>query len=352
MHGRARSSDGPTEIQVRSRGYALLLAGGYALLATLYIVVSSRLAASMSGSVEELRRIETMKGVLFVTVTALAAFFLAWAALRRLERAHSELRRREITILASDRRVFAGLLAATTAHDANNVLMGVIADIEDLPRVLSADPRVERLGTAIDRLITLNRRLMDTVRQGREGEATEVQLLREIRASIDSIRGHMLLRDCDLRVSGNDRLTLHTHPLLVHQIVTNLVINAAEATQSHGRIDVMLKEDRGYALIEVHDDGRGIPEARRPDLFTALQSTKPDGTGLGLFSVKSCAAALGGTAEVTASPLGGACFQVRLPLEMLAHAATSAPLPALPWAPADASRPGAITRPRESGDPA
>lgn len=333
---------------MRSRGYALLLAGGYALLAALYIVVSSRLAADMSASVEQMRRIETLKGVLFVTVTALAVFFGAWVLMSRLERAHSEIRRRDAAILSSDRRVFAGLLAATTAHDANNVLMGVIADLEELPRLLGADPRVERLNAAIDRLIALNRRLMGTVRQGREGEATEVHLLREIRASLDSIRTHLLVRGCDLRVSGDDALTLRTHPLLVHQIVANLVVNAAEATKSHGRIDVTLARDDGYAVIEVHDDGPGVPAERRAGLFDALVSTKTEGTGLGLFSVKSCAAALGGTAEVGVSPLGGACFAVRLPLEMLAHEATSAPLPTLPRSASIPSLP-AVMRPSGSG---
>lgn len=330
---------------MRSRSYALLLAGGYALLAAIYIVVSSSLAANMSASVEQLRRIETLKGVLYVVVTAFAVFIGAWVIMSRLERAHSEIRRRDGVILASDRRVFAGLLAATTAHDANNVLMGVIADLEELTQAFGVDPRVERLGAATERLIALNRRLMDTVRQGREGEATEVQLLREIRASIDSIRSHLLVRGCDIRVSGDDQVTLRTHPLLVHQIVTNLVVNAAEATKNRGRIDVKLGSEGGYAVIEVHDDGPGVPEPRRAGLFDALTSTKSDGSGLGLFSVKSCAAALGGTAEITNSPLGGACFRVRLPLELLTHAASTAPLPAMPKTRA-ASLPEALQGPR------
>jgi len=323
---------------VRSRRYALLLAGGYAVLAAVYIVVSSRLAASMSTSVEELRRIETIKGVLYVTVTALGVFCGAWAIMSRLEPATEDIRRRDAAILASDRRVFAGLLAATTAHDANNVLMGVIADLEELRLLLGPDPKVERLGAATERLIVLNRRLMDTVRQGREGEATEVNLLREIRTALESIRTHLLVRGCDVRVSGEDRLALRTHPLLVHQILTNIVVNAAEATRSHGRIDVMLKRDGRHALIEVHDDGPGVPEERRAGLFDALASTKTGGGGLGLFSVKSCAAALGGTVEVMSSPLGGACFRVLLPLEMLEDEATNAPLPTLPKAP-DPGRP-------------
>ena len=302
---------------MKSVRYALLLAGGYALLAVIYIVVSSRVAANLSASIDELRRIETLKGILFVAVTALGVFGGAWAMFSRLERAHAEVRRRSAAILASERRVFAGLLAAATAHDANNVLMTVIVDLEELRGVLGPDPKVERLAAATERLIALNRRLADTVRQGCEGEVQEVPLLREIRNALDLIRAHLMLRGCDLRVNGDEHLMLRTHPLLVHQILTNLVLNAAEATKRHGRIDVWLKQARGSAVIEVHDDGPGVAEERRAGLFDALLSSKPGGGGLGLFSVKACAAALGGAVEVDSSPLGGACFRVLLPIASL-----------------------------------
>lgn len=310
---------------MKSARYALALAGGYALLAAIYIVVSSRIAANLSANVDELRRIETTKGVLFVVVTALAVFAGAWAMISRLEHAHAENRRRAAAILTSERRVFAGLLAAATAHDANNVLMTVIADLEELRAVLGADPKVERLTEATERLIALNRRLSDTVRQGREGETQDVPLLNEIRHSLDSIRSHLLVRGCDVRVHGDESFSLRTHPLLVHQIVTNLVLNAAEATQRHGRIDVWIKHSGDVALLEVHDDGPGVPEERRAGLFDALLSSKTGGGGLGLFSVKACATALGGSVDVGASPLGGACFRVRLPANTLEERAPRAP---------------------------
>ncbi len=313
---------------MKSARYALALAGGYALLAAIYIVVSSRIAANLSASVDELRRIETTKGVLFVVVTALAVFAGSWAMFSRLERAHAENRSRAAAILASERRVFAGLLAASTAHDANNVLMTVIADLEELRAVLGADPKVERLTEATERLIALNCRLGDTVRHGRAGEVRDVPLLNEIRHALDSIHSHLLVRGCDVRVHGDEAFVVRTHPLLVHQIITNLVLNAAEATQRHGRIDVWVKRTNDAALLEVHDDGPGVPEARRPGLFDALLSSKADGGGLGLFSVKACATALGGSVEVGASPLGGACFRVRLPVNSLDESAQRQPVPA------------------------
>jgi len=318
MHGAAASPRGT----MRSLRYALLLAVGYALLATVYIVVSGRIAASLSSNVEQLARIEALKGVLYVIVTAVAIFAGGWALMRRLELADHEIGRRDAAILASERQVFAGLLAATTAHDANNVLMTVIADLQALRTSFGDRPEVVRLEAATERLIALNRRLLDTVRQGREAESADLQLLPEVESAIDAIRTTLRVRGCDVRIGGDATVRLHAHPLLIHRIVGNLVLNAAEATQSHGRIDVRVVRQGDRAAIEVHDDGPGVPESMRAGLFAALTTTKSGGSGLGLFSVQACARALGGAAEVGVSPLGGACFRVVLP------ALAAAPAPA------------------------
>jgi signal transduction histidine kinase len=132
---------------------------------------------------------------------------------------------------------------------------------------------------------------------------------------------------------------LHTHPLLLQQILANLVVNAGEACGGKGRIEVRLHDSPEFVLLEVHDDGPGVPVERRERIFDSLETTKPAGTGLGLFSVKSCVAALEGSVEVGDSPLGGACFRVRLP-----ELPREAPVASVP-APAE-TRAGAPSAPR------
>lgn len=300
---------------MRSTRYAVILASGYALLAGGYIVFSSSIAAHASASVEDLRRIEVVKGVVFVAVTAAAVFFGAWAALSRLERADAELLRRDHALLANERRIFAGLMAASTAHDANNVLVGVIGDLHELSGALGGGhPQLHRLRTAVERLIALNRRLLSTVRQGTASTLQDLDLAREVEETVSALRSHRELRERNLRLRTGGECRMRTHPLLVHQILTNLVVNAGEATREGGTVEVRLERRGGEATIEVHDDGPGVPAARREGLFDALETTKADGSGLGLFSVKACASALGGAVAVEDSPLGGACFRVRLPI--------------------------------------
>ena len=292
---------------------ALLLSAGYAILAALYIVFSSRIAANMSASIEDMQRIEVFKGVVFVAVTAAGVFAGAWYLFGRIERNADELRRRERALLETERRVFAGVLAASIAHDANNVLVGVLGDLYALRESLGKHEHLDRLQVSAERLAALNHRLLGVMRQGRPGPSQEVDLGREIRRSLDDLTSHRSVKGCRVNLQADASIPLRTNPLLVHQIVSKLVVNAGEATDGQGRIEVRLEQAAGVAQIEVHDDGPGVPAERRANLFDALETTKRDGSGLGLFSVRSCAAALGGGVEVGDSHLGGACFRVKLP---------------------------------------
>ncbi|MFI5372092.1 MAG: sensor histidine kinase [Candidatus Eisenbacteria bacterium] len=299
---------------MRSNRYAFVVAVGYALLATAWILVSSTLAKRASASVEQLEQLELIKGVAYVLVTALAVFFGTRGALSRLERSDERLRRRDAALLANERRVFAGHMAASIAHDANNVLQGVIMDLDSLRRAIGDDQKLRRLGESVERLIALNRRLVGTVRLGRGGQEESIDLAAAVREAIELSASHQHMRGCRVHYQPQGEFPIRTHPFLVHQIVTNLVVNACEATRARGRVEVRLERADGRVVLEVHDDGPGVPVERRTGIFDSLETTKEEGSGLGLFSVRACASALGGSVEVGDSPLGGACFRVSLPV--------------------------------------
>jgi signal transduction histidine kinase len=117
-----------------------------------------------------------------------------------------------------------------------------------------------------------------------------------------------------VEVTDDGPMTLLAHEILLSQIVGNLVVNAAQASRDRGTIWVHVGAQGDEAVVEVHDAGPGIPEAKRATVFEALESTKADGNGMGLFSVKACTLGLGGRVEVAGSPRGGACFRVWLPV--------------------------------------
>lgn len=307
---------------MKSTRYAAMLAGAYVVVAGVYIVVSGYLAAGVSGSVEEMRRIETIKGVMYVAVTAALIYAGARWAMHRMERDAEELRRREQALIANEGRVFAGLIAAAIAHDANNVLTVALADLDFMEQDGVGGADLARLRQTVGRLVGLNQRLLDSAQTYATRQVLPLDAREAVRDVVAILRAHRDVRRCRVSLAGDAGAIISASPALMHQLVGNLVINAAQAAGDRGQIEVRVSAADGEATIEVHDSGPGVPPERRADLFRALATTKPDGNGLGLFSVKACASGLGGSVEVGDSPLGGALFRVRLPL---AAAAVSTP---------------------------
>lgn len=303
----------------RSLRYSLLLAATYCTVAATYIVFSGKIAAQFATSVEDLEHIEMVKGIVYVAVTTLAVFFGGLVAMRRIDRDNEELLRRERALVQSEGRMMAGLMAATVAHDANNVLQSVIGNLSLLERRADTDV-LEELDHGIARLVDLNRRLVGAARGAERAESRDVDVVRAVRDTIAGIRSHANVRSRRVNVRGDESMAVRTQPILLQQVVVNLVLNACEATKVGGRVDVAVLGEGDQAVLEVHDDGPGVPKERREHLFDALETTKASGSGLGLFSVRACVEAMGGAVEVEDSPLGGACFRVRVPRAVAAAA--------------------------------
>lgn len=309
-----------SQVIAKSTTYSIGLAVAYGVLATAYILVSSQLAADHSATIEELRQIETLKGITYVAVTTVAVFLGGLLAMRRMDRDSAELVRRERALVASEGRVFAGVMAASVAHDANNVLVAVLADLETLASASHLDKaeHVTQLRNSVGRLVGLNRRLLTAARDGVPKDRHTVDLARTVRDSVATVRSHAHLRNCRVICRGDEHLLIQTQPLLIHQIISNLALNAGEATQGRGTLEVVTTTTTTEVLLEVHDNGPGVPKERWATLFDSLMTTKATGTGLGLFSVRACAQGLGGSVEIEDSPLGGALFRVRLPNDLIA----------------------------------
>jgi signal transduction histidine kinase len=102
----------------------------------------------------------------------------------------------------------------------------------------------------------------------------------------------------------------------LNQVWSNLIDNALDAIGPGGRVEVNARREGGDILVQVSDDGPGIPESARPHIFDLFFTTKPlgEGTGLGLGIVHSLVRRHSGGIEVDSKP-GHTVFSVRLPLE-------------------------------------
>lgn len=120
--------------------------------------------------------------------------------------------------------------------------------------------------------------------------------------------------DHRLAVAVDPGITLHADPDLLAQALLNLLRNAAQASAppaGRGRVSLTIKRHAGGAiLIDVEDDGAGVPQALRHDVFLPFFTTRSEGTGVGLNLVRQIVVAHGWQITLGTSELGGARFRI------------------------------------------
>ncbi len=136
-----------------------------------------------------------------------------------------------------------------------------------------------------------------------------------------AIDGTLLLIGDRLRATGialdvtveNPAASVHADRVRLEQVLVNLLQNAADAVQgtAEPRVELRAHGD-GPILIDVADNGPGVPAELVPQLFTPFVTGRPDGLGLGLAIASDIMAEFGGSLTLIASPLGGAGFRLSL----------------------------------------
>ncbi len=315
MRESQQQADTPFELRrpLAVSGAAALV---FLVVCTGYIVLSDRWVARIAGGTDMQMRLQTLKGTTFVVLSALLIFGLAWGLLRRLARNHRALIAHQEALVKMERRAAVGLLATSVAHDMNNVLTVGMANLELLRNHTALDAAgtemLTDIGQSLDRLHDMTRRMSQSNHGQPQGVAQPVDLAGLLARSLRFLKHDPRVKNCDVRFAGPEHRTATVHEYSIREALENLVLNAAEATRGEGAIEVRLSEIPGGLSVDVHDSGPGVPPERRQQIFEPLYTTKPNGLGLGLVSVRTTAKLHKGRVEVDASPLGGACFRLIL----------------------------------------
>jgi signal transduction histidine kinase len=296
---------------------AAFVAGAYFFFSIVYIFVSSHVAASSVISKEQLEFIELYKGSVFVLITALLLFAALFFLFQRLQRKERDAEKQRDAIVDAGKQAMAGLFAASIAHDLNNILTVSQFAIEKLSEskdlIASHGKHLDNLQRVNTQIRDYARRLADASGRHLSSEIHQTDIVSAIVVALRLARTHKKVKHCSIKSNLPVKSLAAVDASILHRALLNIIVNAAEATGANGRIQVNLSGDEENIRIEVNDDGPGIPPEEHSRVLEPFYTTKPDGTGLGLLSIKYCAEVHGGTFGIGTSLLGGACVFMALP---------------------------------------
>ncbi len=233
------------------------------------------------------------------------------------------LRRREHQARAEFARhvglVHLGTLAGGLAHELANPLTSVSLELDAIDALVEPGEHVRHLRNAQLGLSRM-RSILEAMRRGArfsDGDQRDVDLLLEIEEALVLLQGR-LKHQVELVRDYGEVPPVRCQPTLLGQVLVNLVVNAADALRDRPGARLCLRTRRldGHALIEVQDNGPGVPADLRARIFEPFFTTKGEGgNGLGLWISAEIARLHGGELTLTEAPGGGSIFRLSLPLQ-------------------------------------
>ena len=215
-----------------------------------------------------------------------------------------------------------GELATGLAHEIRNPLAGIAGVIEiigrDLPSTSPARAVVKDVRQEIARINHIVTDLLQTARP----HPPNVK-----KSDLNTTVEHAVMLGRQQALSKKIEIKLHKDPTLpevehdsdqIHQVMLNLLLNAMQAIEDKGVVEVTLEKTATTAIITVADNGRGISAEHLSNIFRPFFTTKGDGTGLGLSLARRVVEDHHGRIDVTSAVGAGTTFAVVLPLQSAA----------------------------------
>jgi signal transduction histidine kinase len=242
---------------------------------------------------------------------------------RRLESLETERAATQEKMIHAERLAALGEVAAGLAHEIHNPLDGMLECV----RYLDADPQkgpraakyLPMIREGLDRVAAVMRQMLTFAHSGHDTSVEECAVPELVDATVLMLQGK--LESHGVRLTSNDpgRCLCLVNRQCFGQTVMNLVLNAAAASAENARPEVRIEAtcNRQWVYVAVEDNGPGVPEDLREEVFRPFFTTRQpgSGTGLGLSISRELMRAGGGELLLSEerSSLGGARFVMRLP---------------------------------------
>ncbi len=270
-------------------------------------------------------------------------------AYQALHEAHLDLQRAQSKLIEQEKMASLGRLVAGVAHELNNPISFVYGNIYTLERYRKSltayidamhrresGPTLEEMrgSLRIDAILADMQPLLEGTLEGAVRVSDIVKNLRRLsfsrsaeRQSVDLGRllrnaSHLAARaknsPAQIIISAPDNLFLDTHEGQVHQVMVNMIDNALDAVRGlpDAKVWLTLTREGDTIVLDVADNGPGIPDSARDKIFEPFFTTKTvgEGTGLGLWISFGIMREFGGQLTAGDRPGGGALFRATFPL--------------------------------------
>ena len=228
-------------------------------------------------------------------------------------------------LLKANKTAATGALSASIAHELNQPLGASSLNIQFLKMKLEKGVLNPELGKEIlDSLEADNKRAATIVKSLRsiftEGEsnAQEVRVSDLIAKVLDIVKPELKNKSIQIQLRVDDDLVIRVNSSEIEQVILNLLNNAAQALANSGtlqrRITIEATKTGNSAQLSISDNGVGVPEDFKSQLFELLSTTKQTGMGLGLWLCKHIVTRYSGSIHYEDTVEGGARFVIELPL--------------------------------------
>jgi signal transduction histidine kinase len=143
-----------------------------------------------------------------------------------------------------------------------------------------------------------------------------IEMLKTITHVCELLRPEAAAREIEILTHFPERLPpVLADPVRLTQALMNMVINAIQAVERNGKIELAATPTENNLSLIISDNGPGIPEEKLASIFDPYFTTKAEGSGLGLWIAQQIVTAHGGTLKAQNGPAGGAIFTIVLPLK-------------------------------------
>ncbi len=235
----------------------------------------------------------------------------------RIAERTQELQEAQARLLHQEKMAAFGLLAAGIAHEVGNPLTSVSSLVQMLQRRNTDAYSQEKLTLVSGQLQRIQTTLRELVNFSRPASTERSRIaIREIleeALSIAKYYNRTKSRILSPHIASDLPPVDAVRDQLV-QVFLNLILNALDATERGGRVEIYADYSGEFLTVEVRDNGSGIAPEHHAQLFKPYFTTKKHGTGLGLFVTQKLVSEHGGELAFESRIGAGTTFRVRLPV--------------------------------------